>query len=121
MVLAFAAMVLPFRVDGRDHRRLGLGDLPAAPIVEYLARSASLLYGFHGSILLYLSLDPRRHAPAHPLHGPPRHGLTTALTLIDIEAGMPAYWTIGEGASVILFAILLIALARPLACGQAEP
>ena len=54
--LAFLAMLLP--VDWMDsiHRSMGLGELPRAPVVDYLARSVAALYGFHGALLLLMQV-----------------------------------------------------------------
>ena len=59
--LAFLAMLLP--VDWMDaiHRALGLGELPRAPVVDYLARSVAALYGFHGVLLLLVSTNPVKY------------------------------------------------------------
>jgi hypothetical protein len=35
-----------------------------------------------------------------------------ALIGIDLHAGMPFYWTLGEGASILLLAVLVLWLAR---------
>jgi hypothetical protein len=38
------------------HAWLGMGDFPRAPLVDYLARSASLMYAQHGAVFLFLSV-----------------------------------------------------------------
>jgi hypothetical protein len=48
-VLAFPAMLLPPDWMAATHRWLGMGELPEAPVVDYLARSVSALYGFSSS------------------------------------------------------------------------
>jgi hypothetical protein len=79
------------------HARLGLGETPRAPLVEYLTRSASLLYALHGCVLLAASLDVRHNAPVVCAIG----WLTAAFGLgmfgVDLDAGMPWYWTAFEG------------------------
>jgi hypothetical protein len=60
-IAAFPAMLLPTEWMDTTHRWLGLGDLPRAPIVEYLTRSVAALYGFHGVLLLVVSRDPGRY------------------------------------------------------------
>lgn len=115
MLLAFPAALLPARWMDGIHQWLGLGDLPRGPIVDYLARSASLLYGYQGAILLYLSRDPRRHAPLLLFLGLVSAALSVAFVLIDLGAGMPLYWTLGEGPLLLVFSAAIILLARPLA------
>jgi len=115
LLLAFAAALLPVGWMDAIHRRAGLGDLPRAPIVEYLARSASLLYGFHGAILVYLGLDPRRHAPLIAYIGWLTAGFGAAILAIDLAARMPLPWTACEGPPVILAAAAMVFLARRIA------
>ena len=62
MLLAFFAIFLPVRWMAVTHEWLGLGEFPASPLVDYLTRSASLLYAWHGGLLLVLS--PRIFANA---------------------------------------------------------
>ncbi len=61
--LAFLTLPLPVETMVSTHRWLGLGELPRAPIVEYLARSVSAFYGFHGVLLFLLSSNVDRFAP----------------------------------------------------------
>ena len=60
---ALLAVVMPTEWMDATHRWLGLGELPRAPIVEYLTRSLSLLYAVFGALWLYMSTDVRRYAP----------------------------------------------------------
>ncbi len=114
LLLAFAAALLPFEWMAAIHARLGLGELPRAPIVEYLARSLSLLYGVHGAIVLFVSRDPRRHASLVLFIGWISAGLGIALTLVDVAAGMPMWWTLGEGPPLLAFSAVVVVLARRL-------
>ena len=54
-IAAFPAMLLPTDWMDATHRWLGLGELPRAPVVEYLTRSIAALYGFHGVLLLVVA------------------------------------------------------------------
>jgi hypothetical protein len=118
MLLAFVAAILPLDWMAGIHRRLGLGELPRSPIVEYLARSASLLYGLHGSILLFLGRDPRRHAALILFLGAMSAALAVALFLVDLAAGMPLSWTLCEGPPILLVSVAIILLARHLLGGS---
>src|SRR5271165_423206 len=62
-LVALVAVVMPQAWMDSAHRWLGMGPLPAVPIVGYLARSASLFYALQGSLLWFLSMNPRRHRP----------------------------------------------------------
>ena len=44
------------------HRELGMGEMPDAPVVWYLARSESALYAVLGGLFWVLASDPRRYA-----------------------------------------------------------
>lgn len=94
------------------HRLLGLGEMPAAPIVAYLARSTSALYAMHGAILIFVSFDVGRYdglirflAAAAMVHG-------AALVAIDCAAGMPLYWTVLEGPCFAATGAAVLALRR---------
>lgn len=109
---AFAAMFLPGSWMERINALIGLGPLPRAPIVDYLARSISALYGFHGVLLLILARDVRRYraivafvAWATALFG-------VLVTGIDLYAGMPAYWTWGEGPPIVVTGFVLLHLLK---------
>lgn len=108
MLSAFFAIFLPVRWMAATHEWLGLGEFPEAPLVDYLTRSASLLYAWHGGLLLVISNDVRRYRPALRYLS-----ITTVvggllLLGIDLHAGMPAYWTLAEGPPVVVIGCLLI-------------
>ncbi len=94
---AVFAVVMPREWMQIGHAAAGLGDLPAAPIVGYLTRSASAVYVLHGLLVIYLSLDVRHYwrlirffAATAVLHG-------IVMLSIDLHEGMPLWWTIVEG------------------------
>jgi hypothetical protein len=112
MVTAFLAILLPVEWMATTHRWLGMGDFPRAPVVDYLARSAAALYGFHGGLVLLVSTDPVRYrnivwylALMNVLFG-------LIVLGIDLHAGLPAFWTVGEGPSVAAFGIAIAILNR---------
>jgi hypothetical protein len=103
LLLATAAIFLPTAWMQATHHALGLGELPDLPVIQYLTRSLSGLYAFHGLFVLYVSFDVRRYLPlirfvslASALGG-------LCLLAIDLAAGMPWFWTLGEGPSLVLF------------------
>ncbi len=108
MLTAFFAIFLPVRWMAATHEWLGLGEFPTSPLVDYLTRSASLLYAWHGGILLVISADVRRYRPLLLYLG-----IATAiggliLLGIDLHAGMPAYWTLAEGPPVAVLGCLMV-------------
>lgn len=107
---AALAILLPREAMDVVHRALALGALPDAAIVDYLARSLSLLYVFRGVMYLYASGDVRERrgliavlAWSSVLMGP-------ALLAIDLAAGLPASWTWSEWLLVMLPGLLLLTL-----------
>src|SRR5688500_13797824 len=60
-LLAFVAMVMPREWMAVTHQRLGMGELPDKPVVEYLARMTSALCGLYGALLLLLAQDVHRY------------------------------------------------------------
>jgi hypothetical protein len=110
MVLAFAAVPLPADWMAAAHEWLGLGTFPRAPLVDYLARSISLLYGFHGVLLLIIAGDPARFRPIVTYTAWMDVLFGAAILAIDIHAGLPWYWTAGESASITVFGLLVAML-----------
>jgi hypothetical protein len=110
--LAFLAMLLP--VDWMDsiHRSMGLGELPRAPVVDYLARSVAALYGFHGALLLLISTDPLKYRTIVWFVAILNIVFGVMLVVIDLHAGMPMSWTLFEGPSLVVFGIVIAWLNR---------
>ena len=109
-----AFLTLPLQVESMVavHRWLGLGEMPRAPIVDYLARSVSAFYGFHGVLLFVLSTDVERYSPVIDVVAVSTTLLGLILLAVDIHAGMPPYWTAGEGPVVALIGLVLLSLNR---------
>jgi hypothetical protein len=115
-LLALGAVLLPRPWMAAAHVWLGLGTLPDAPLVGYLARSAAALYALHGALVVFLSFDVRRYRPvitflaaAALVHGAIMAG-------IDFAEGMPRPWALAEGpcfAATGAVVLLLQRRARP--------
>ncbi|MFL5241332.1 MAG: hypothetical protein ACJ8FY_04435 [Gemmataceae bacterium] len=95
-MLAFLAAIMPRRLMEAANLLSGLGELPPGPLVGYLARSASALYGLHGAMIFFISFDVHRYwrlitflAAAALVHG-------LVMLGIDLHEGMPRWWTIFE-------------------------
>jgi len=112
VLLALPCALLPVAWMDATHRWLGLGALPVAPIVEYLARSASLLYGFHGLLMLLVASDVRRYLPVIWLMG--GAGLAFGLTMLIVDhlAGLPVHWRWLEGTIIMIESGVILALTR---------
>ena len=101
-MLATIAVFLPVALMATLHQWLGLGDFPDAPITIYLARSTSLLYAMHGAVMFFVAWDFERCEPLVPLLGWLHVVLGIAMIGVDLNAGMPLYWTAGEGLPIAL-------------------
>ena len=112
MLTAFAAMLLPVEWMAASHRWLGLGDFPASPLVDYLTRSIAALYGFHGGIRLLVSGDVRRYSGVVAYLAVMDLVLGVLLLAIDWHAGLPLYWTLGEGPPLVAMGAILLHLLR---------
>ena len=100
-------------LDGRRHSWLGLGDMPSAPVVEYLARSISAFYALFGGICLALATDLRRYRPLVRLMGLFVVAMGAAFIGIDLSATMPWWWSTIEGPTTIIGGATMFLLARP--------
>jgi hypothetical protein len=113
-VLAFLAMLLPVDWMAATHGWLGLGEFPRAPIVDYLARSVSSLYGFHGVLVLLVARDPVRHRSIVLYLGWMYVVAGVMATIIDLCAPLPWWWTLAEGPSTLISGAAILYLARSL-------
>jgi hypothetical protein len=106
-VTAFFAIFLPVEWMSAAHQRLGLGEFPRAPVVVYLARSAAALYGFHGALILLVSTDPVKYRAIVSFIAAMNTLFGFIVFGIDLHAGMPGYWTLGEGPPIAAFGLVL--------------
>lgn len=115
---ALVAVVMPFSVMNSMHQLLGLGEMPDAPLMGYLARSASLLYAFLGALVLYMSFDVERYRPVLSLTG--RIVLVCGVVLlgVDLAERLPRWWVCLEGPSVLALGSGLLWLLH---ASQPEP
>ena len=112
MLLALFAIVLPTQWMAATHRWLGLGEFPASPLVDYLTRSASALYAIYGGLLVLLARDVRRFAPVIVYLAVTGLAFGVIMIGVDFAAGMPRYWSVGEGPLVVVLSSVILWLAR---------
>jgi hypothetical protein len=112
LMSAFLTVLLPVATMQTVHEWLGLGEFPVTPITAYLARSTSLLYGVHGSVIFYTGLTIRYHWRFIPLIGWLHIVIGFAILAIDITAPMPMYWTVLEGGPIAAIGVLILFLFR---------
>lgn len=113
-LLAFGAMLMPEDWMAATHTWLGMGEFPRAAVVDYLARSASLMYAQHGAVFLFLSRDVVRYRPL--IRSMAYIAIVSGgiMLAIDLSAGIPLFWTIIEGPGYILLASTVLFLCRGL-------
>lgn len=111
-VAAFPTMLMPTAWMAGIHEWLGLGAYPDAPLTSYLSRSIAGLYGFHGVLMLLVSTDVRRYAPIVVYLGTMNVLFGLMMLAVDLDAGMPWWWTAGEGPPIVAMGAALLAV-RP--------
>lgn len=115
LLLAWPFVFIPEEWMAASHRGLGLGEFPASPLVDYLTRSASLLYGIHGAIYLALATDVPRFLPILRVLAMLTLLAGALLIGIDLHAGLPRYWILAEGPPLLVLGGLMLFLV-----GRAE-
>jgi hypothetical protein len=111
LLTAVVPAAMPLGWMAAIHRWLGLGAMPAGPLVGYLTRSLSALYAAHGVLMLFVSLDVRRYLPLVKCLAGLNVAFGGSLLAIDYVVGMPCWWTASEGPSILVMGIILWCLA----------
>lgn len=111
-LLSFAAVVMPRSLMVAIHSQLQIGVLPSEPIVGYLARTASMFYGFTGVLLLFLATDVVKFRDV--IRFVAVCGMVAGLIVlgVDLAEGMPVWWIALEGPCCGLLAACVWWLAR---------
>ena len=112
LLLAFPAIVLPESWMAATHAWLGMGEFPAAPLTEYLTRSIAVLYGFHGVLLLIVAGDVVRYRAIVTYIGVMSIIFGAIMLAVDLHAGMPWWWTAGEGPPLAGMGLVVLLLNR---------
>jgi hypothetical protein len=116
-LFALVPVVMPLSWMAVTHRWLGLGEMPAGPIVEYLARSLSAFYALVGALCLAMASNLDRYRPLMQFFGVCVALMGIVFTVVDLAAGMPWWWTAFEGPPALPFGALVYSLARPVQRG----
>ena len=111
-LLALPCALMPFSWMDATHRWLGLGPLPAAPVVPYLARSLSLFYALLGGLLWTASFDLPRHRAMLSYVGSAMVLFGLTLCWVDFAAGLPKWWVAYEGPWDAMLGALILLLNR---------
>ena len=111
-MIAFFAILLPVEWMVATHARVGLGEFPQVPIMQYLTRSIAALYGFHGVFVWIVSTDPVRYRAFVWFTATMNIVFGAMMLAIDLYAGMPALWTAIEGPGIMAIGIAIALAAR---------
>lgn len=111
-LFALIFVFAPYGWMNEIHRGIGLGELPDAPVVGYLARSVSAFYALFGGLFLLLSLDVKRYRELLSAVGLGAALLGLALLFIDWHEGLPLWWRVWEGPFVTLVGLAIYSLSR---------
>lgn len=107
-ILAFFAVVMPRSWMEVSHSWLGMGAMPDGPLIMFMIRQASYTYGMHGVSLWVLASDVKRYRTLILLNGISFLIAGVLFTVIDYTAGMPNWWTIGDGLGCAGFGAALL-------------
>lgn len=110
-VFAIIAVVMPYSWMNAIHKWLGMGKLPAEPIVGYLARSTSAFYAILGGLFWVVSFDICQHRAVLLYLGFVVVIFGAALFIIDLLEGMPLHWSLTEGPFNVAFGIVILVLS----------
>jgi hypothetical protein len=111
-LLAFVAVVMPQSWMEISHAWLGLGEMPAVPVLMFMIRQASYTYGIHGISLFVLASNVERFRPLIILNGIAFLLAGPVFFLIDYTSGLPWWWAVVDSLSCLFFGAALLWLSR---------
>jgi hypothetical protein len=111
-LFALVPVFMPSSWIARTHQWLGLGELPSAPVVEYLARTLSAFYAMFGALCLLVATDLERYRPVAWFLGAAGLVMGVVFLGVDLAARMPPWWTACEGPSEVIIGAVMMVLAR---------
>jgi hypothetical protein len=96
LLLAVVPVLIPHAWMDSIHRGIGLGQLPAMPLIGYLTRSLSALYARHRAIILFVSFDVHCYLPLIRFLAVASGVFAASLLVLDLAWRMA--WTDEAGA-----------------------
>ena len=110
-ITAIIFVAAPYSWMDSIHRQLGMGQLPDAPVVGYLARSTSAFYVFQGGLAWLISYDLRRYRQLLIFLSLMTIAMGLALFAIDWIENLPPFWRLSEGPIDTVFGVVMLWLA----------
>ncbi len=111
-LLAFIAMVMPRAWMETAHTGLGLGEMPGGPIIMFMIRQSSYVYGMHGVAMWILAGNLERFRPLVIFNGVGFLLAAPVYFIIDYVSGMPWWWTLVDALACGLFGAAVLWLCR---------
>ena len=111
-ILAFISVVMPRSWMEVSHAWLGLGEMPDGPIIMFMIRQASYVYGMHGISLWVLASNVERFRPLIILNGISFLLAAPVFFAIDYTAAMPLWWTVADTLGCAFFGGALLLTSR---------
>jgi hypothetical protein len=106
LLFAFVGAALPERWLKAVHEWGDLGPWPGGPLLVYLVRVVSLLYGFWGLLALYLSFDVRRYLPFIRFLAITGFLFVPVMFAVIWTAGLPTVWLVSEPTAILILSAL---------------
>ena len=110
-LLALVAVFMPYNWMNVVHKGLGMGILPAEPVVGYLARSTSAFYALLGGLMWVISFDLNRYRLVLIYIGIAIIFFGAVLFVVDLLERMPLWWSFGEGPFNIAVGVVILVLS----------
>jgi hypothetical protein len=111
-ILAFFAVIMPRSWMEISHEWLGMGRMAEGPLLMFMIRQASYVYGMHGVSLWILASDVSRFRRLIVFNGISFTLAGFVFFLIDYTAGMPWWWTIEDSVGCFALGAALLWLTR---------
>jgi hypothetical protein len=110
--LAFVSVVMPRAWMEASHEWLGMGTMPRGPVVDYMIRQASMVYGLQGIAMWVLASDVVRYRPLIRFTGWSFLVVSPIFVVIDRVAGMPWFWVAGDGICCAVLGVVVLWLSQ---------
>jgi hypothetical protein len=112
LLLATLAIPLPVSWMQAANDAMGMAPFADNPLTGYLTRSLAALYAYHGVMVAVISTDMKRYRTMIRMLGYGDILFGLVVLGIGYTVGMPWYWTLGEGPSLVIFGTLMLMLLR---------